>query len=117
MDFTQIRQFNFPTVIRFGVGAVKELAPYVASQGFSKPLIVTDPVIAELGFFKQILADLTKAGFSVEVFSSIHMLERRFGMLQDAIASLVLGVVRLWMWRGRLFCRLITGRICSNTMI
>lgn len=72
MDFTQIRQFNFPTVIRFGVGAVKELAPYVASQGFSKPLIVTDPVIAELGFFKQILADLTKAGFSVEVFSSIH---------------------------------------------
>ena len=46
MDFTQIRQFNFPTVIRFGVGAVKELAPYVAQQGFSKPLIVTDPVIA-----------------------------------------------------------------------
>lgn len=72
MDFTQIRQFNFPTVIRFGVGAVKELAPYVTSQGFSKPLIVTDPVIAELGFFKQILADLAKAGFSVEVFSSIH---------------------------------------------
>ena len=72
MDFTQIRQFNFPTVIRFGVGAVKELAPYVTSQGFSKPLLVTDPVIAQLGFFKQILGDLEKAGFSVEVFSNIH---------------------------------------------
>jgi alcohol dehydrogenase class IV len=72
MDFTQIRQFNFPTVIRFGVGAVKELAPYVAQKGFSKPLIVTDPVIAELGFFKQIVSDLQLAGFSVEVFSNIH---------------------------------------------
>jgi alcohol dehydrogenase class IV len=72
MDFTQIRQFNFPTVIRFGVGAVKELAPYIAQQGFSKPLIVTDPVIAELGFFKQIVSDLQLAGFSVEVFSNIH---------------------------------------------
>jgi alcohol dehydrogenase class IV len=72
MDFTQIRQFNFPTVIRFGVGAVKELAPYIAQQGFSKPLIVTDPVIAELGFFKQIVSDLQRAGFSVEVFSNIH---------------------------------------------
>ena len=29
MDFNQVRQFNFPTIIRFGAGAVKELAPYL----------------------------------------------------------------------------------------
>ena len=72
MDFNQVRQFNFPTIIRFGAGAVKELAPYLKNQGFSKPLIVTDPVIAELPFFKNICADLRGAGVSVEVFSAIH---------------------------------------------
>lgn len=72
MDFNQVRQFNFPTIIRFGAGAVKELAPYLKNQGFSKPLIVTDPVIAELPFFKNICADLRAAGVSVEVFSAIH---------------------------------------------
>lgn len=72
MDFNQVRQFNFPTTIRFGAGTVKELAPYLKNQGFSRPLLVTDPVIAELGFFKNICADLAHAGISVEVFSSIH---------------------------------------------
>jgi alcohol dehydrogenase class IV len=72
MDFNQVRQFNFPTIIRFGAGAAKELAPYLKNQGFSRPLLVTDPVIAELGFFKNICADLAHAGISVEVFSSIH---------------------------------------------
>ena len=92
MDFTQIRQFNFPTVIRFGVGAVKELAPYVAQQGFSKPLIVTDPVIAELGFFKQIVSDLQRAGFSVEVFSNIH---------KNPVKSDVYAGTELWDATGR----------------
>lgn len=72
MDFNQIRQFNFPTIIRFGAGAVKELAPYLKQNGLSKPLIVTDPVIAELGFFQTIKNDLAGSQLSVEVFSAIH---------------------------------------------
>lgn len=72
MDFDIVRQFNFPTIIRFGAGAVKELAPYLKNNGLSKPLIVTDPVIAELSFFKNIIGDLKAAGISVEVFSNIH---------------------------------------------
>lgn len=72
MDFNIIRQFNFPTIIRFGAGAVKELAPYLKNNKLSKPLIVTDPVIAGLSFFKTIVEDLKKEGISVEVFSNIH---------------------------------------------
>ena len=72
MDFNQIRQFNFPTIIRFGAGAVKELGPYLKQNGLSKPLIVTDPVIAELGFFQSIKNDLLGNQLSVEVFSAIH---------------------------------------------
>ncbi len=72
MDFTSISQFNFPTIIRFGAGVVKELAPYLKKNQLSKPLIVTDPVIAELSFFKSIVSNLKNAGISVEVFSNIH---------------------------------------------
>jgi alcohol dehydrogenase class IV len=72
MDFTTISQFNFPTIIRFGAGVIKELAPYLKNNRLNKPLIVTDPVIAELSFFKAIVSDLKNAGISVEVFSNIH---------------------------------------------
>lgn len=67
-----ISQFNFPTTIRFGAGVVKELADYLKKNNLSKPLVVTDPTVRELGFFKTITADLEKAGISVEVFSGIH---------------------------------------------
>lgn len=70
--FETVRQFNFPTIIRFGAGAVKELPAYLKSNGLSKPLIVTDPNVAQLGFFKAIVDDLKSNGISVEVFSDIH---------------------------------------------
>jgi alcohol dehydrogenase class IV len=71
-DFNVVRQYNFPTTIRFGGGAVKELPDHLKVNGLSRPLLVTDPVVAELGFFKEIIKDLEARSFSVEVFSSIH---------------------------------------------
>lgn len=72
IDFNVVRQYNFPTTIRFGAGAVSELAPHLQSQNLSRPLIVTDPNVAELDFFKSIVSDIRSKGISVEVFSSIH---------------------------------------------
>ncbi len=71
-DFNTIRQYNFPTIIRFGVGAVKELPPHLKTQDIKKPLLVTDPVVKQLDFFKDIINDLTKYRLSAEVFSDIH---------------------------------------------
>ncbi|MGB8192893.1 MAG: iron-containing alcohol dehydrogenase [Chitinophagaceae bacterium] len=71
-DFNTIRQYNFPTTIRFGAGAVKELADHLASKGLSRPLIVTDPVVVQLDFFKQVKESLQHKNISVEVFSDIH---------------------------------------------
>lgn len=71
-DFNIIRQYNFPTIIRFGAGAVKELPDHLTSQNLHKPLLVTDPVVSGLDFFKKIKNDLTNKSFSVEVFSDIH---------------------------------------------
>ncbi len=70
--FNTIRQYNFPATIRFGAGASKELPDHLAANGFSKPLLVTDPVVAQLDFFAQIKKDLAAKSMSVEVFSDIH---------------------------------------------
>lgn len=67
-----ISQFNFPTTIRFGAGVIKELPEYLKKNGFKKPLLVTDPNVFALPFFKTIVADLQKAGFEPEVFYDIH---------------------------------------------
>src|ERR1044071_752032 len=72
MTFDKVYQYNFPTTIRFGSGAVKELGDYLKRNNLSKPLIVTDPLVSQLGFFKDIVADLQAKNNSVEVFSDIH---------------------------------------------
>jgi alcohol dehydrogenase class IV len=72
MIFDKIHQFNFPTTIRFGAGAIKELPAYLSKNHLKAPLIVTDPTIAQLPFFKKIVEDLKSKNISVEVFSDIH---------------------------------------------
>lgn len=72
MTFDRIYQYNFPTTIRFGAGACKELPDYLAQQKLTRPLIVTDPVVAQLDFFKSIIHDLKRRGLAVEIFLDIH---------------------------------------------
>lgn len=72
MDLHQIIQFNIPTTIRFGCGAVKELPAYLHGKGLKKPLLVTDHIIAQLPFFNEIVHSLMAKGIHVEVFSDIH---------------------------------------------
>jgi len=72
MDFNTIRQYNFPTIIRFGAGAIEELPGYLATTTCTKPLLVTDPMVRQLDFFKKIKDKLSAQSFSVEVFSDIH---------------------------------------------
>ena len=67
-----ISQFNFPTIIRFGAGAVAELPAYLKSNGLNKPLLVTDATIASLAFFKKIVVDLQAAGITVTIFHDTH---------------------------------------------
>jgi alcohol dehydrogenase class IV len=71
-DFNSIRQFNFPTTIRFGAGAVKELPEHLLANGLGRPLLVTDPMVSGLDFFTAIKQSLAARSISVEVFSDIH---------------------------------------------
>jgi alcohol dehydrogenase class IV len=72
MNFNSVTQFNFPTPIRFGANAVKELPDYLKANGLKTPLVVTDPNVAQLPFFQEIIEDLKKVGISPEIFSDIH---------------------------------------------
>ncbi|AWL09724.1 Alcohol dehydrogenase [Aquirufa nivalisilvae] len=69
---SSILQYNFPTTIRFGAGAINEVADYLIKNDLKKPLVVTDPVVASLDFFKSFIQSLEKKNISVEVFSQIH---------------------------------------------
>jgi alcohol dehydrogenase class IV len=71
-DFNTIRQYNFPTIIRFGAGAIKELPDHLVANGFTKPLLVTDPLVAQLDFFTTLKKSLAAKSISVEVFNDIH---------------------------------------------
>lgn len=67
-----ILQYDFPTTIRFGFGASRELSDYLIKQDWLRPLLVTDPVVRELPFFKGIVDELKRRKIAVEVFSDIH---------------------------------------------
>ncbi len=70
-DPNKIYQYNFPTIIRFGIGAINELGPFLGGQRTKRPLVVTDPLVAELSFFKNIVAGLEQHGLKPGVFSQI----------------------------------------------
>jgi alcohol dehydrogenase class IV len=67
----KIYQYNFPTIIRFGIGAIHELGTYLQSEKIKAPLIVTDPNVGALGFFKKIVDILKSKGLRAEVFSEV----------------------------------------------
>lgn len=72
MTFDSVYQYNFPTTIRFGAGASNELGDYLQKNKLRRPLIVTDPAVAELSFFKTIVEGLQRKNISTEVFSDLH---------------------------------------------
>lgn len=72
MTFDSIYQYNFPTIIRFGTGSSEELGDYLRKNNLSRPLIVTDALVAQLGFFIKIIARLQSQNISVEIFHDLH---------------------------------------------
>ena len=64
-------QYNFPTRIRFGAGARKELANALSEQDVTRPLFVTDRGIAGLDFFQGMVTDVNGAGLTASVYSDV----------------------------------------------
>ena len=64
--------WNYPTAIRFGSGAIKELPETCRALGIQNPLLVTDPMLATLPIVEQTVAIVREAGLPCGVFSDIE---------------------------------------------
>jgi alcohol dehydrogenase len=64
--------WSYPTTIRFGAGRVTELADACRAAGITRPLIVTDPGLAELPPLERVDSVLGEAGLGSTVFSDLR---------------------------------------------
>ncbi|NIP97213.1 MAG: iron-containing alcohol dehydrogenase, partial [Akkermansiaceae bacterium] len=67
-----MQQFNYPTVISYGEGALAQLAATIVGRGHRHLLLVTDPTIVELGLAGRVIKTLTAGGARVTVFDQVH---------------------------------------------
>lgn len=63
--------WNYPTAIRFGSGRIEELPDACAKLGISRPLLVTDPGLAESDMVERALALCTDSALPVARFSEL----------------------------------------------
>src|SRR5262245_60153551 len=63
--------WSYPTSVRFGVGRIKELGEAVKAVGMRRPLLVTDPRLAEMAMVKDALAQLAGDAVPANVFAGI----------------------------------------------
>lgn len=66
-----VGNWNYPTSVRFGAGRVAELGDAAKSAGMSRPLFVTDPVLANLPIAARALEVLEAGGLAAKVFSEV----------------------------------------------
>ena len=64
--------WNYPTAIRFGAGRIVELAQLCRSLGIARPLLVTDPALAQLLMVQDSLARNAAEGIPTTIFSDIQ---------------------------------------------
>lgn len=63
--------WSYPTAIRFGAGRIAEIAQACAAAGISRPLMVTDRVLADLPMVQSTLDVLEAAGLGRALFSGV----------------------------------------------
>ena len=63
--------WSYPTAVRFGAGRIAELGEACRAAGMSRPLVVTDPVVAGLPIAERAMAVLREAGLEATLFSDV----------------------------------------------
>ncbi len=63
--------WNYPTAIRFGTGRVEELPDACAKIGIARPLLITDPGLAESDMVQNALGQCADAGLPAAPFSEV----------------------------------------------
>jgi alcohol dehydrogenase class IV len=63
--------WNYPTTVRFGAGRIAELPAACRELGMARPLLVTDPGLADLPMVKDAVANCRADGLEAGLFSDI----------------------------------------------
>ena len=64
--------WNYPTLVRFGIGRIRDLADACKSLGMKRPLLVTDPGLVGLPMIANAIAANKAAGLPTGLFSDIQ---------------------------------------------
>ncbi|MDF3074122.1 MAG: iron-containing alcohol dehydrogenase [Alphaproteobacteria bacterium] len=64
--------WNYPTLVRFGIGRIRDLADACKSLGMKRPLLVTDPGLAGLPMIATAIEANNKAGLPTGLFRDIQ---------------------------------------------
>ncbi len=64
--------WNYPTAIRFGAGRLRELADACKAAGIARPLLVTDPGLAQLAMVRVALDFCRKGGLEPGLFHDVQ---------------------------------------------
>lgn len=64
--------WNYPTQVRFGAGRLGEIGEGLAESGIGRPLVVTDPGLAELPLVARLLELCAEAGREGALFAGVH---------------------------------------------
>lgn len=67
-----MQQFNYPTTILFGDGALLEGAKRIKAMGLQHPLLVTDHTLVKVGLVDQVKKAFLAAGITCTVFDGVH---------------------------------------------
>ncbi len=67
-----MQQFNYPTIIYFGDGALDQLSSSITDRGHKHVLLVTDATLVELGLVARVTESLFASGAEVTVFDKVH---------------------------------------------
>ena len=70
-DMKLVGNWSYPTSIRFGAGRIAELGEAAKATGIKRPLLVTDPRLADMPMVKDALGLLAADGVPAHVFSGI----------------------------------------------
>src|SRR5689334_2660349 len=72
-DFARLATtWNYPTVVRFGAGASRELPAACAAAGIARPLVVTDPGLARLPVVDRVMGLLHERGAAARLFAEVR---------------------------------------------
>ena len=64
--------WNYPTSIKFGCGRIKELADHCKALGMKRPLLITDPGLANLSMIKAAITANNAVGVPTGLFSDVQ---------------------------------------------